>query len=443
MEEILKEAAEARRRLEERLGGDLGAHLAERRYRLIEGICQEVVRREAMPPALSDRIDWVATHRWLGVPLFVGMMWAVFKLTFALSAPLCDWLARAQEWLSALLESRLPPGALRDLVVDGVIGGVGTVLSFVPIIFCLFLFLSLLEDSGYLARAAFVMDRVLYRLGLHGRAFIPMLLGFGCNIPGIMACRVIPEERDRVVTVLINPFMSCSARLPVYALIIGAFFPAHGGTILFGLYLLGIAVAIGSALLFRRTILAGPPSPFVMELPPYRLPTPRGVLLEVWRRGKGYLQKAGVVILGVCLAIWALSYFPRGGDLSTSYLARVGRALEPAMRPLELDWRATVALASGFLAKESVVGTLGVLYGVGEQEEALRNVVRAHYGPTAAMSMMIFVLLYVPCVASMAVMGREIGWRWALFSMGYTTAVAYLMALLAHWASLGSLLAAW
>ena len=204
---------------------------------------------------------------------------------------------------------------------------------------------------------------------------------------------------------------------------------------------LGIAVAIGSALLFRRTILAGPPSPFVMELPPYRLPTPRGVLLEVWRRGKGYLQKAGVVILGVCLVIWALSYFPRGGDLSTSYLGRAGRLLEPAMRPLGLDWRATVALASGFLAKESVVGTLGVLYGVGEQEEALRNLVRSHYGPAAAMSMMIFVLLYVPCVASMAVMGREIGWRWALFSVGYTTAVAYLMALLAHWASLGSLLA--
>ena len=407
------------------------------------------------------------------------MVWGVFQLTFAVGAAPMEWIDAFVSWLADFVAAHMDDGLLKSLVVDGVVSGVGSVMVFLPNIFILFMCISFLEDSGYMARAAFLTDRVMHLLGLHGKAFIPMLMGFGCNAPAIMATRTLESERDRILSILINPLMSCSARLPVYVLITGAFFaPEHAGTVIFSIYLLGLVLAIAMGRLFSKTILPGEAAPFVMELPPYRLPTARGLLIHTWDRGKIFLRKMGGVILVGSVAIWALSAFPRDIPFSRdydaeinslqaralereaagppakglqgqivdlevakeaeriegSYIGRIGKAMEPVFLPLEFDWRNAVALLTGFVAKEIVVSTLGVLYQVGEEaEERSEGLIQAlrksEMTPLASYAFMAFVLIYTPCLGTIAVIRRETNsWKWTAFSVGYAVALAWVVA---------------
>jgi len=454
------------------------AIIADRRYGFISGACSEAVKRNyEIRHTISDKIDKVLINRILGLPIFFGIMWLLFKLTFGLSSPLCDWLDGGIGWLGKQVGGLLPEeSAVHGLVVDGIIGGVGSVLSFVPIIFLLFLGMAVLEDSGYMARAAFVMDKLMHKIGLHGRSFIPMLLGFGCNLPAIMATRTIEDKKDRFVTILVNPFMSCGARLPVYTLFIGAFFAKRAaGNVLFSLYILGIVIAIIMAKVFRSTFFKGPAAPFVMELPPYRIPTIKGSLIHMWERGAVYLKKAGTIIFAGCVLVWLLSNFPwspqyskdydklieqaKGNEelttqlknqkafekLEKSYAGKLGKAIAPVFRPLGFDnWKVSVGLVGGFVAKEIVVGTLGTLHSVGKVEaesenlrQALQNETRPDgskmFTPLVAYALMVFVLLYIPCVASIAVIKRETNsWRWTIFAAVYTTIVAWIVALIIY-----------
>ncbi len=458
--------------------------IAERRYGFISGACQEAVRTSVeLRHDRSDRIDAVLTNKVLGLPIFLGLMWMMFKFTFVASEPFMGWIENAFAFLGESIGQFLPEeGAIHSLVVDGVIGGVGGVLVFVPIIGLLFLFMAVLEATGYMARAAFIMDKYMHKVGLHGQSFIPMILGFGCTVPGIMACRVIPDRRDRLVTILVTPFMSCGARLPIYGLFIGAFFAANGGTVLFSLYALGILVALLSAKLLRKFVLKGTASPLVMELPPYRVPTVRGVLLQTWEQVRMYLKKAGTIILLGSVLIWFLSSFPWAPDYTTdydaetaraqeahqgdsenleaavkrievrmhaeklqkSYAGAVGRALEPLIRPLGFDWKIGVALVGGLVAKEVVVSTLGTLYSVSEADEesqSLRGRLQNArwpdgekvYTPLAAFTLMVFSLLYLPCFAALAVVKKETGtWKWPLFVLAYTTIVAWIISFVVY-----------
>jgi len=327
------------------------------------------------------------------------------------------WLAEfvvyfPNEWLAALIG-------------DGIIGGLGFVMVFIPPIFAMFFALSILEDSGYLARAAFVMDRLMYSLGLHGRSFIPMLLGFGCNVPAIMAARSIEGERDRLITILINPCMSCAARLPVYILIAGAFFPDNAGTAIFSMYLLGIVAAIAMALIFRRTILPGSPTPFILELPLYKTPTFHGTVIHMWERGRVFVRKAGTILLGGAVALWFLSVHPWGAGVEASYAGQLGHLIEPVFRPLGFDWRIATSLIFAFLAKEIVVEALGILYAV-EGEAAIGAALRASICPVSAFALMAFTLLYVPCLATVGVIRSETGsWRWTALAVASELVLAY------------------
>ncbi|MDO9465459.1 MAG: ferrous iron transport protein B [bacterium] len=477
-EEILSAVEKSTAHLKSIFNDEPDAIIADRRYGFISGACSEAVSRNyETRHTSSDRIDKVLVNRILGLPIFLGLMWLVFRFTFKASEPLMGWIESAQEWLGNMFGGFLPDGsAIRSLVVDGIIGGVGSVLIFVPIIFLLFLAMAVLEDSGYMARAAFIMDRLMHKIGLHGRSFIPMLLGFGCNLPAIMATRTIEDRKDRLVTILVNPFISCGARLPVYTLFIGAFFAERiAGNVLFSLYILGMIVAIVMAKIFRRFLFKGPASPFVMELPPYRIPTVKGLFIHMWERGVVYLKKAGTVIFVGCVLIWFLSNFPwqpqYSKDYNTlieqaqeneglvsklenekafekmekSYAGRLGRIISPVFKPLGFDdWKTSVGLIGGFIAKEVVVGTLGTLHSVGEADEesktlrqALQNQKRSDgsrmYNPLVAYSFMVFVLLYMPCVAVIAVIKRETNsWRWPIFTAVYTTAVAWIVAFLIY-----------
>ena len=452
----------------------------ERLYGFVAGILKEVYTEPPMDRvSRSDRIDAVLTHRFLGLPVFFLMIWAVFQLTFAAGAAPMEWIDAFVARFADFAAVRMNEGLLRSLLVEGVISGVGAVLVFLPNIFILFMCISFLEDSGYMARAAFLTDRVMHMLGLHGKAFIPMLMGFGCNAPAIMATRILESERDRILSILINPLMSCSARLPVYVLITGAFFvPEHAGTVIFSIYLLGLFLAVTMGRLFSKTILPGKGAPFVMELPPYRLPTSRGLLIHTWDRGKVFLKKMGGVILLGSVAIWILSAFPREvpfsrdydaeidrlqarhreredstapsaalerqiGDLKAareserieaSYIGRIGKAMEPVFRPLQFDWRNGVALLTGFVAKEIVVSTMGVLYQVGAEEgEKTEGLVQAlrksEMPPRVAYAFMAFVLIYTPCLGTVAVIRRETNsWKWTAFSIGYAIVLAWVVA---------------
>ncbi len=476
--EILTQVEKSIHHLRGVFGDTPEAIIADRRYGFISGACSEAVKKTyEIRHTISDRIDKVLVNRILGLPIFLGFMWLMFKLTFTVSAPLMDWVEAGQEWLGSLIGGFLPEGsALGSLVVDGVIGGVGSVLIFVPIIFLLFLAIAVLEDSGYMARAAFIMDRLMHKIGLHGRSFIPMLLGFGCNMPAIMATRAIEDKKDRFVTILVNPFMSCGARLPVYALFIGAFFSEEiAGNVLFSLYLLGAAMAIVTAKVFRKYLFKGPAAPFVMELPPYRMPTVKGLLIHMWERGSVYLKKAGTIIFAGCILVWFLSNFPWMPDyskdydtlieqaqdnrelvdqleneqafekLENSYAGRLGKTVAPVFRPLGFDdWKVSVGLVGGFIAKEIVVGTLGTLHSVGqadEESETLREALQGQlrpdgekmYNPLVAYAVMVFVLLYMPCVAVIAVIKRETNsWRWPIFTAFYTTALAWIAAFIIY-----------
>ena len=433
---LIDEAQKSDKHIQDVFEDDAESMIVDRRYGFISGAATEAVHRTAEERhTRSDRIDQVLTNRLIGIPLFLIMMWLTFQLTFKVGVYPMDWIDAGVGWLSELLSGRMADTWYRSLLVDGIIGGVGGVIIFLPNIFILFFVISILEDSGYMARAAFIMDRLMHKLGLHGKSFIPMLMGFGCNVPAIMATRTLESRKDRILTILLNPLMSCSARLPVYTLLTAAFFPNRAGTVIFSLYLIGIVLAVLMGKLFRRFLLPGKAAPFVMELPPYRIPTLKGTMIHMWERGSMFLRKAGTIILVGAIMVWALGTFPWGVEYASedSYAGKLGHAIEPVVRPFGADWRGGVALFFGFIAKEIVVGTFGVLYGTGEDEETLTTKLQTAMTPLAAYAFMIVTLIYVPCVATIAAIKKETNsWRWTLFSVGYGLVLAWILATLIY-----------
>lgn len=416
--------------------------IADRRYGFIAGALQETLKRTGLGRReLSEKIDQFLTHRLLGMPLFLFFLWLLFQSTFTLGAAPMQWIETGIGWLGGTLNVILPAGPLNDLIVEGVIGGVGGVLVFLPNILILFLGISILEDSGYMARAAFLMDRLMHSLGLHGKSFIPLIMGFGCGVPAIMATRTLESRRDRLLTILLIPLMSCSARLPVYILFAGTFFPRQAGNVIFGLYLFGVVVAIGVGKLFSSTIFRAKGAPFVMELPPYRAPTLKTTFLHMWDRSSQYLRKMGTIILAASVIVWFLGAFPRhdgeAPPAAESYVGQIGQILHPTLEPLGFNWQMSVSLLTGLFAKEVVVSTMGVLYEVDEHagtqasgvlSDALK---RSGIAPLAGLAFLIFILLYSPCVAAITAIWRETGNAgWALFSVGYQTVLAWGMAFL-------------
>jgi len=420
---------------------DLELGLADERYRLAEEIVKKTVVKREERITFSEMLDEVLTHKYFGIPVFISVMWAVFKFTFDISAPFSDIIDLFFTWLGDSVGAHIANDAMASFVRDGIIAGLGSVFVFLPPIAFLFFAFSWLEDSGYMARAAFVMDRMMHKFGLHGKSLIPMIMGFGCNVPAIMATRSLEDERDRLLTILVNPLISCSARLPVYALFAGAFFAGREGTIITSMYLLGITLALITAWSFRKTLFRGKPSYFVMELPPYNRPNWRTILGMTWTRTNKFLKKAGTVIFAGVVLVWLLSVMgPQGylgsealesGELlANSWIAVLGSALQPLFSPMGWDWKASVALLFGFIAKEIVVGTLGVLYGVGEENLAHTIAVSGAFSSVSAYAFMAFVLLYMPCVATIGVIKQEAGGKWALFAVAYELMLAYLVALM-------------
>ena len=427
--------------MEREFGTDREAALADMRYSFIEPLCERVVTgggRDTAAGLRSVQIDRVLTHKVFAIPIFLGLMFGVFALTFglvgpALSGVLESGIAAMTDMTSALLSRLGVAPWLHSLLIDGAFSGIGSVLSFIPTILTLFFFLSLLEDSGYMARVAFVMDRLLRNIGLSGRSFVPMLIGFGCSVPAIMATRTLPSERDRRMTIFLTPFMSCSAKLPIYTVFTAAFFGARGALVMMSLYLLGIAVAIGAGLVIKQFGVRGKPAPFVMELPAYRLPSPRTIVLHMWEKAKDFLQKAFTIIFLASLLIWFLSRYDfrlaPAPDIADSILGVLGRFLAPIFAPLGFsDWRASTALVTGLTAKEAMLSTFSILLGAdGDLSSALSRV----FTPLSAYSFLIFTALYMPCVAAVAAVRRELqsGYQAFLFML-VQTGIAYLIAFL-------------
>jgi ferrous iron transport protein B len=427
-------------------------------------------------------IDALLTHKWFGFPVFLAMMWFMFQLTFSLGSYPMEWLSTGIGALGDLIKGSMAEGSLRDLLVDGIIGGVGGVVVFLPNILIMFFCISLMEDTGYMARAAFIMDRLMHRIGLHGKSFIPLLMGFGCNVPAIMATRTLESRKDRLLTMLIIPFMSCSARLPVYVLLISAFFPEKQGLVLLSIYLIGIALAVGSAMIFNKIIFRKQDAPFVMELPPYRIPTMKSTVTHMWHKSVQYVKKMGTIILIASVIIWALGYFPRNAVLTKDYeaetelvvqnstlaeaerteklsellidqeaekmersfIGRMGHFITPVIEPLGFDWKIGVSIITGLAAKEIVIGSMGVLYhsriddggNAASLHEKLRQQVHTSgpkkgqivFTPLVAYTMMVFILIYFPCVAVIAAIRKEANWKWAVFTIFYTTIMAWVAA---------------
>ena len=415
--------------------GELSILLVEKRYEVIRQILARTVRGRR-PLTLSDLLDRVFLHRALGIPIFLALLWALFKFTFEVSAPLSDLIDLFFTWLGDLAREAIANPRWASLVADGICAGFGSVLVFIPPIFFLFFGLAILEDTGYLARATFVMDRLLYRLGLHGRSFIPLLLGFGCNIASVMAARTIDREEDRILTIVVSPFISCSARLPIYVLIGGAVLGAYAAVAVFSMYVLGIAMAVGTALLLRTVVpsLRRGRGALILELPMYARPTLRSLLAHMYERGVLFVRKAGTIIFGAMLFIWFLATHPwgatSGGQLvENSYAAMIGKALEPLFRPLGFDWHAVVALMLGFIAKEIVVETLGILLGGGGV--GLSDAIASSFTPVTGLAFMAFTLLYMPCVATLGtVYGETNSLKWTTFTVFYGLLMAYLVAFL-------------
>jgi len=413
------------------------AEIADKRYLAINTIFPQMCTRANDTLTKSDMVDRVLTNKYLGIPIFLALMWGAFELTFAFATPFMDMIDIATSWVAGYVSSSFQPPWLASLVGDGIIGGVGAVLVFVPNIFILFFLLALLEGSGYLARAAFIMDKLMYKIGMHGKSFIPMLMGFGCNVPAIMAARSIEDERDRLITILVVPFVSCGARLPIYILFAGTFFGRQAGTVIFAMYILGIVIAIMSAKLLRETIVRGKPAPFIMELPPYRVPTLKNCLIHMWDNGFEYIRKAGTIILAGVVIIWVMASFPWGVEYGSeaSYVGSLGHAVEPVLKPLGFDWKISVALIFGLVAKEIVVASMGVLYGAGDNSEALSERIMADPGVNAlsSLSLMAFSLLYMPCVATVGVIKKETGsWKWTAFAIVYGVAIAWITAFIIY-----------
>jgi ferrous iron transport protein B len=433
-------------KLEKEYDNDMESIIADGRYRFISGIVNKAVKKNSKGSELtvSDKIDKVVTHRLLAIPLFLALMYAVFQITFgAIGTFTIDWIdnflnVTMADLVSSGLQAANAAQWLQELIVNGIIAGLGSILVFVPQIMIMFFFLSILEDSGYMARAAFVMDRLLRKLGLSGKSFIPMLMGFGCNVPAIMAARTLENEKDRRLTIILTPFMSCGARLPVYALFAAAFFAKNQSFIILTLYVLGIVVAILSGILLKNTVLKGEASPFVMELPPYRIPTFKGLMIHMWDRGKGFIKKAGTVIFAAAVIIWfcqSFSFsFKMVEDTADSIFGGIGNVIAPIFAPLGFgDWKSSVALLTGFVAKEAVVATMGILHGTGEDSVQLVTVLQGAFTPLTAYAFMTFTLLYMPCLAAFAAIKREMNsWKWTLFTVGYQTATAWLIAFIVY-----------
>lgn len=441
LRQLLTKRETAIKRLEGILGDEIDSLIADRRYGFISGLAKEVItRRQTAEDRLSssDKIDRIVTNRYLGIPIFLLAMWAVFQFTFKVGDPLIGWIENLFEWLGGTtgtwLESIGTSELLVSLIVDGIIGGVGSVLVFIPNIFLLFFAISILEDSGYMARAAYIMDRFMHSLGLHGKSFIPLLIGFGCNVPAIMATRTLENKHDRLITILINPLMSCTARLPVYVLFAGAFFSARQGLVIFSIYLLGLILAVLSGLLFKRFLFKGETSHFVMELPPYRVPTLKSTLIHMWERGSSFIRKAGTIIFAAVVLIWVLSNLPAGVEYAShkSVLGRIGGFIAPIFKPAGFGtWEAAAALIFGILAKEVVVGTLGIVYGVGEA--GLTDVISNYWTPLSAYAFMVMTLIYIPCIATIAAIKRETNsWGWTIFAISYSLILGWLMAVLVY-----------
>lgn len=416
----------------------LELRMADIRYELASSISRRVLLRKPRRRSLSSMIDEVVTGRFTGIPVFLLVMWTMFELTFGLGQPISDLIDLGFGALGDLIMDNVGPDWLASMIGEGIIGGVGSVLVFLPNIMILFLIISLLEGSGYLARAAYVMDRLMTRIGLSGRSFIPMIIGFGCNVPAIMSARTIEDRKDRLITILVNPFISCGARLPVFIMFTGIFFPGSGGTVIFALYILGILVAVGSAKLFRMTILKGEPSPLIMELPDYSSPSMKDALKSTMDKGYLYARKAGTVILIGSILMWFLANYslelsPVGYGSRDSIAGQMGVFLSPLLSPLGFDWKIGVALIFGFFAKEIVVGSLGVLYGSDGQGMTVTDGIASDpvFTSLSSVGLMVFVLLYMPCIATIGVIKQETGsWWWAAFSTIYGIVVAYLAALL-------------
>lgn len=436
-------------RIERVMGEDIETIVTNDKYGFISGALKETYTpgpKEEV--STTGIIDSLVTNKLFGFPIFLLIMWLMFECTFSLGQYPMGWIESGVEALGGWLQRTMADGMLKDLLIEGMIGGVGGVIVFLPNILILYLFISFMEDSGYMARAAFIMDKVMHRIGLHGKSFIPLIMGFGCNVPAIMATRTIESRSSRLITILINPFMSCGARLPIYVLLTGVFFPEHASLVMMGLYLTGILVAIATAKLLRKFFFGRDETPFVMELPPYRIPTARSTVRHMWEKAAQYLRKMGGVILVASIAVWFLSYFPRhdgqthAEQQQNSYIGQMGKFIEPVMEPLGLNWKATVALISGTAAKEIVVSTLGVLYSETEDDStgfaAKLRTPDPKTGvpdmtPLAALAFLVFALLYFPCIAALAAINKETGsWKYAAFSFGYNTVAAWLVAFMVY-----------
>ena len=405
---------------------DSESTVTDAKYGFVQGALKETFKKANKNKRLmTKKIDAVVTHQLWGYPIFLLLMYIMFFCTFNIGQYPMDWIDSAIGWVGDLIGEWMPDGPLKALLIDGIIGGVGGVIVFLPNILILYAFISWMEDSGYMARAAFIMDKIMHHMGLHGKSFIPMIMGFGCNIPAIMATRTIEDRKSRLITMLILPLMSCSARLPVYIIVIGAFFPKESAFVLFALYLMGILFSILMAKIFSRFLIKGESSPFVMELPPYRMPSVKSVSRHTWEKGKQYLKKMGTTILVASIAIWALSYFPHhaeateGQQMELSYIGQIGKFIEPIIEPCGLQWKEGVALITGIGAKEIVASTMSVLYHGDISTSGMSSL--------SAFCFLIFVLLYMPCFATCIGIKNESGkWGWAIFTAFYTTLLAWL-----------------
>lgn len=426
------------RRVKEETGEDSETAIMDAKYGLIHGALQEagyVQGQKDSAYQMTHFIDAIITNRYAGFPLFFLILFAMFQCTFAIGQYPMDWIEAGVDCLGGWLSAAMADGPLKDMLIDGILGGVGAVIVFLPQILILYAFISFMEDSGYMARAAFIMDKVMHKMGLHGKSFIPLIMGFGCNVPAVMATRTIESRRSRLITMLILPMMSCSARLPIYITITGIFFaPRYQSLVMIGLYVLGIIMAVIMSNVFSRWVIRGDDTPFVMELPPYRFPTGKAIMRHTWEKGKQYLRKMGGVILVASIIVWALGYFPHDGSLSASaqqeqsYLGHIGRAVEPLFAPQGFNWKLDVALLSGVGAKEIVASTIGVLY-----DNNVPMMVHDGITPCVALSFLVFVLLYFPCVATIAAIKEESGsWSWALFAAAYTTVLAWVVSALVY-----------
>lgn len=484
----LRETTEkAIQQLEKEYGDKSETIITDAKYGFIAGALNETL----IPGAEETRkktadIDFLLTHRIFGFPIFIFFMWVMFQATFTIGSYPMNWINAGVGWFGQLINSAMPEGAIRDLLIDGIIGGVGGVIIFLPNILILFFFISFMEDTGYMARVSFIMDKLMHKIGLHGKSFIPMLMGFGCNVPAIMATRTLENRKDRILTMMMIPFMSCSARLPVYVLLISAFFPHYQGLVLTSIYLIGVLIAVLVALATKKILFAKQDMPFVMELPPYRIPTLRNTSVHMWHKGVQYLRKMGTVILFASILIWALGYFPHNIKFSAdwdsqiktvesnkvlselqrsaqmhqlelakdaerqekSWIGQMGHFIEPVLTPLGFDWKIGVSIITGMAAKEIVIGTMGVLYqtdydvdnATGGLKNKMQQQMHAHgklkgqkvFTPLVAYALMLFVLIYFPCVAVIAAIKKEANWKWALFTMVYTTAMAWVVAFLTY-----------